>query len=86
MEPIKIYGRHGNVNAARGINQDTQNHIGLEPTSLYAEHIFIISQLRGKSNNELLEIAFSTLSNSAYGFDIAEHFGKKYGGHKKICY
>ncbi len=79
MNPIKIYGRQGNVNAARGVNQDTQSHVGLQPSSLYGEHIIFFSQLEEKTDEELLETAFSTLSNSGYGTAIRRQFALNTG-------
>ncbi|HEX8545485.1 MAG TPA: hypothetical protein VF691_00910 [Cytophagaceae bacterium] len=74
FEPIKIYGRVGDVEAARGRNQDSQSHRNLNPSSKYGELILIVSELRSKKDSELMDVAFQTLEYSVYGKAIKENF------------
>ena len=79
MEPIRIYGRKGNVNASYFLRGDTTHHVGQMPESWYGKLIFKELKLHEKENSELIEMAFETVLSSKYGVRIKQNFVDKTG-------
>lgn len=79
---IRIRGREGDVEQARGANEDSQYHgpgNPLQPRSWYAKRILEWNDLERRSDGDLLDRAFGIVRKTKYGNAIFERFKSRSG-------
>lgn len=79
MGAVNIYGKFGNVDSRRGMEEETQSHKNLEPQGRLAKSFLSSWGLRDMTDNSLLNLAFEPLNNSEYGLKIKRYFIGKLG-------